>query len=423
MSIFQICRAFRSHDRDKWRVASVELIDLISRNVSVAELAEIADSIAHSGSIVDLSDSVYGDVPSTGGPASLSTLLSPVLLASCGVRVPKISATGSVAGSIDTLAMLPGFRESLSNEEFLALLESIGIAHIVPTEDFCPADSVLIDARRQRDQMANPALAAVSLLAKKVAVKGASALFDVRVGLTGNVGHSPEEARSAAQLFHDVARELNLEIGTALTDNDSFPSTALGRLESLDLLIQMLRGNPMDNELDSAHLDTCISLAAAALELATKADTADSQIAVKGALRSGVAYQLFLRHLRAQGASEAALDQAISERARQRVESFASEAAGYWRPPPLLKAKDWIKQNQQRGPLDIEHQIGYRLSASPGQWVEKGDVVAEVRIPTNRDLAPPSWLAGRVEEHPISANRGLLSLKLGQQEWRLITHS
>jgi thymidine phosphorylase len=415
-----IASAFRSGGSAEWQEAAEQLVNLVSTSdPSSADLAEFAASIADSGERLRLPlNASYCDVPSTGGPGSLSTLLSPLLLASCGVRVPKISAAGSVAGGIDTLAILSGFRSKLSSREFVRLVTDVGIAHITQTSAFCPADAVLISVRKRHDLMANPALAAVSLLAKKMAVKGCSALFDFRAGPTGNVGDTLDEAIQAAELFQDVADVLGVRMGAAVTDNRTFPSTSLGRLESLDLMTSLLRQDRATVQTDLAHLETCVALAAAALEVSMDMSAAKAEAAVKATLESGAAYRLFLKHLSAQGVSEASLDRAIEVRSLQRVELFLAPSTGYWTPPTLPAAKKWIKKQQQKS-LNPSDQVGYRLRVLPGQWVESGEVVAEVRAPKlAKAVTTPAWLGGTVEAAPAPKNEGVIAVRLGRSAWR-----
>lgn len=418
--IKSICDQFKSDDPTPWRSASEQLIELVTdRQLAVAELAAVAISIAESGTRVNLPEGRrYADVPSTGGPASLSTLLCPILLAAAGVSVPKISATGSVAGGIDTLALVPGYRESLKDDEFVGLVANIGIAHTVQTTSFCPADAVLLKVRRERGLMGNPELAAVSLLAKKVAVPGCGAAFDFRLGDTGNIGSTLQEGRRAADLFHEVASVLGITIGTILTDNRTFPCSALGRLESLELLMSVLDGVTPQMELDEQHLSTCVRLAAEAVQL-SGGDAATAISEMKGLVESGKARELLLKHLSAQGGSAAGLRGTLRLRSQQPVRELVADASGFWQPPALLDASKWIKKEQRVTGSAPDQQIGLRLKISPGAEVRRGDVVAEVRCPSaSREFSVPIWLSGLVTPSPSGSNVGILGARSSNQDWR-----
>ncbi len=414
-----ISRAFRSHSQSEWEVGAERLCEFVQQgDLSIDEISELTRAIADSGEVVRLSAGNYCDIPSTGGPGSLTTLLAPILLASSGARVPKISATGSVAGGIDVLAMIPGFRSSLSVERFRSLTNGVGIAHIKQTDRFCPADAVLIDVRRNRGLMRHVSLAAISLLAKKLAVQGSRALFDFRMGITGNIGDTPSAAVDAAELFFAVAEQLGLEVGVAITDNLSFPSSALGRLESLDLLVQCLRGDAALRLLDTSHRDVCVLLAEAGLELVGGEAKPDAYGTVGLSLRSGAAYELFVEHLSAQGSSEDALLRTLGERLLQQELPICIRSSGYWKPPDLSRARDWIKAAQRPLGSAAADQVGYRLSVSPGEWVDSGSQVATVRLPRGASVDMPTWLEGRVDDAPCRPNAGVIAMRLGHGRWR-----
>ncbi len=65
----------------------------------------------------ELCADLVADVASTGGPSSLSTLLSPLFLRAGGAVVPKLGVPGRPAGGIDCLAQIPGYRTELSAQE------------------------------------------------------------------------------------------------------------------------------------------------------------------------------------------------------------------------------------------------------------------------------------------------------------------
>ncbi|MDP9069227.1 MAG: hypothetical protein M3N53_12895 [Actinomycetota bacterium] len=84
---------------------------------------------------------------------------------------------------------------------------------------------------------------------------------------------------------------------------------------------------------------------------------------------AGAAYELLLTHVSAEGASAESLEEALDERGRQEVKVFEAPARGFWEPPALADAKNWIKGQQFGRDLSAKAQVGYRLKATPGQWV------------------------------------------------------
>ncbi len=390
MNFTNALSAYVSADPARFDEASDVIVRHAERSaLSEAEAADLAIAIADSGSKVAIPAELrpLADVPSTGGPASLTTLLCPLILAAMGVRVPKLSARGSIAGALDTLAIIPRFRTRLTGAAFIQALSTAGIAHAEAEADFCPADKSLIAARRRAGLMANPALAAASLLAKKLAVPGTHAAFDFRVGATGNIGPNAERAHAAAKFFLRVSERIGLRISITLTDNSTFPCSALGRLESLDLLWHILQARPPRTRLDERHVDTCIKIAARAYLLAIPGHSESAAAdRARDLLASGAIRAVFIRHLQTQGATVEGLNEVMSARAAQRVWTVTADRGGYWAAPDLALTKSVFKSAQsllerEGGPSEAHRQLGVRLLVDAGESVARGQPVLEVRYP------------------------------------------
>jgi thymidine phosphorylase len=260
--------------------------------------------------------------------------------------------------------------------------------------------------------MSNPSLAAASLLAKKLAVPRTAAFLDFRVGEAGNLGADFSAATRAAELFYRVADRLGIKIGIALTDNSSFPCSALGRLESLHLLILSISVNDPLPKIDSQHLATCIELAAHACVL-TRPDTSvdDRREQIQSSLRCGGVKRTFVRHLRAQGSSLEAVERAMDIRDAQQLQTLYAQRSGFWYPPSLARVSDWFKSTQRAIVRDhpitasAERQLGFRLLVTPGEPVDDNQPVAELRIPRRVGFGEvPEFLSGLVTERPVEAS-------------------
>jgi thymidine phosphorylase len=128
---------------------------------------------------------------------------------------------------------------------------------------------------------------------------------------------------------------------------------------------------------------------------------------VNAGLGSGAAWQLFLEHLKAQGTSEAALDEALSfAEMRSRSEIVAGKD-GYWYPPDLDRSKEWIKEavkNIQSREKALEP--GLRILAEPFSKVVSGQPLVEIMIPEEQgDLQIPEFLSGSIADAAPEARR------------------
>ena len=347
----------------------------------------------------------------------MSTLVCPVLLATTGLFVPKLAVSGSVAGGIDTMAVIPGFDSKIGGEKFIEILRCANIAHAEPSANFCPADRSLVKARRERGMMANSGLAAASLLGKKLAIPGTAALFDFRVGPEGNIGRDVHEAEQAEEMFLKVGASLGIHVATIKTDNRVFPCSALGRLESLDLLWGILNNSNRLLSLDQIHMQTCCALATEARRLVNgRLDTTSSNQELLRLLSSGAMLKTFDTHLEVQGASVDGLTEVLEIYSQQVVFPFYSRGRGYWSPPDLGLAKNWVKREQKRAQEqrrslgnDPRVQVGLRLIRAPGDFVQEGETVVEVRYPAGfSPLAVPQDFAGGIVDHPIASIKQIL---------------
>ena len=87
------------------------------------EVFDLTDIFINSGIKLDLSvvDGVKVDKHSTGGVGDKTTLVVAPICASLGVKVPKMSGRGLgfTGGTIDKLESIPGFRVTLTLDEFM----------------------------------------------------------------------------------------------------------------------------------------------------------------------------------------------------------------------------------------------------------------------------------------------------------------
>lgn len=244
----------------------------VAREISPSpeDVASLAEQLAASGERLRWPAGSVGagaaDVASTGGPASLSTLLAPLALRALGIPVVKLAVSGRPAGAIDSLGSLSGYRVRLSPDQVHETLDASGYAHFLADDRFAPLDAALFAFRRRVGAVAVPALAAASLLSKKIAVGLARVGLDVRVGPHGNFGTTREEARANSLLFCHAADLLGVE-ATAFLSSAEIPAQPwIGRGESLVALATVV--DAIDPTLAAsegwlaAHSTTCLRMAA-----------------------------------------------------------------------------------------------------------------------------------------------------------------
>src|SRR5574338_1666741 len=103
---------------------------ILLRGMSRAETHRWTAAMIDSGIRMDFTDLPRPTVDkhSTGGVGDKVTLPLAPLVAACGAAVPQLSGRGlgHTGGTLDKLESIPGWRASLSNDEMMRQLESVG---------------------------------------------------------------------------------------------------------------------------------------------------------------------------------------------------------------------------------------------------------------------------------------------------------
>ncbi len=150
------------------------------------EMAALADSMLHSGDVLDLSaiPGIKIDKHSTGGIGDkISLILSPVMGA-LGVDVPMISGRGLgfTGGTLDKLEAIPGFNVNMSTEDFIKQVQEHHIAIISASGEVAPADRKLYALRDVTATVESIPLIASSIMSKKISSGINALVLDVKTG-------------------------------------------------------------------------------------------------------------------------------------------------------------------------------------------------------------------------------------------------
>ena len=232
------------------------------------------------------------DKHSTGGVGDKITLPLAPLVAACGAAVPQLSGRGlgHTGGTLDKLESIPGWRATLSYDDYAAQLRDVGAVVCAAGDDLAPADRKLYALRDVTGTVESIPLIASSIMSKKIA-EGADALvLDVKVGS----GAFMKDAGSAGLLAREMVR-----LGTAhgvrtvalLTAMDTPLGRAVGNaLEVAEAVEVLAGGGPSD------VVELTLTLAR---EMLTAAGLPDADPA--GALRDGRAMDVWRAMIAAQG--------------------------------------------------------------------------------------------------------------------------
>ena len=130
---------------------SALLMAILINDMTNDEIYSLTNYMALSGKMLDLSPLGPNvvDKHSTGGVGDKTTLIISPIVASCGVKVAKMSGRGlgHTGGTIDKLESIPSFDVSLTEEEFINQINDINVAITSQTEDVAVADKKIYALR------------------------------------------------------------------------------------------------------------------------------------------------------------------------------------------------------------------------------------------------------------------------------------
>ncbi|HVX54369.1 thymidine phosphorylase, partial [Nocardioides sp.] len=159
---------------------------ILLRGMSRREIARWTTAMIETGERMSFAalSRPTADKHSTGGVGDKITLPLAPLVAACGVAVPQLSGRGlgHTGGTLDKLESIPGWRATLSNEEMLAQLESVGAVICAAGAGLAPADKKLYALRDVTGTVEAIPLIASSIMSKKIAEGTGALVLDVKVG-------------------------------------------------------------------------------------------------------------------------------------------------------------------------------------------------------------------------------------------------
>ena len=275
------------------------LMAICLRGMTDQETLDLTDIFIRSGEVLDLSevDGITVDKHSTGGVGDKTTLIVASIVASLGLKVPKMSGRGlgHTGGTIDKLESIPGFRVNLSREEFIHQLNTIGVAIISQTAHLAPLDKKVYALRDVTGTVESIPLIASSIMSKKIASGADKIVLDVKVG-KGALLKTQEEAIEISRLMKKIGHHYQKDVDTMITYMDIPLGTSIGNaLEILEVM------RILSNEENNYLVALSKALAAKMVQLGLGISIQDASIRVEDSLKSGKAYKKFMELIEAQG--------------------------------------------------------------------------------------------------------------------------
>ena len=347
------------------------------QSMTPAETAALTDAMARSGDTVDLS--CFGDLSvdkhSTGGVGDKTTLIVAPLAASHGCKVAKMSGRGQghTGGTVDKLESIPGYKTTLTGEEFLSQVTDIGVAVIGQSGNLAPADKKLYALRDVTATVDSIPLIASSIMSKKLAAGSHSIVLDVKFG-SGAFMKTEEDAAALARAMVDIGTECGRNVTAVLTNMDIPLGCGIGNALEVAEAMQVLRGEGPD---DLRRVSLVLAAHMVSLSLGITVD--EAMVRVEDALDNGRAWNTFCRWITAQGGDPLVCEDPSRMKQSSLIREVRAPRSGYiihMNTEKIGEAAVVLGAGRVRKEDDIDPAAGLRILKKTGDLVHEGDALA-----------------------------------------------
>ncbi len=365
---------------------SAFLMAVCINGMSDSEIAVLTDAMAKSGDSVDLSyiEGIKVDKHSSGGVGDKTTLVVAPMAAACGLPVAKMSGRGLgfSGGTIDKLESIPGFRTSLSEEEFIRFIKRDKIALMGQTKNVAPADKKLYALRDVTGTVPSIPLIAASIMSKKLACGSDSIVLDVKCG-SGAFMKSLDDAVLLAQKMVTIGERNGRRVYGIVTNMDQPLGNAVGNALEVKEAVETLKGKgPKD------FTELCYIIGSYMLVAGEKAkDTDEARKMLEASVSDGSALEKFRRFVENQGGDPSITENygllpsaAVKKVLISPCEGVISYIDGEKTGAAAVSAKAGRLSKTDK----IDFGSGFVLLAKIGDMVEKGQPLAEIYAPDEK---------------------------------------
>lgn len=357
------------------------------KGMTFEECTALTLAMVDSGAKIDLSD-IPGskvDKHSTGGVGDKTSLVLLPLVAAAGGTVAKMSGRGlgHTGGTIDKLESIPGFRTDLSQDEFVKQVSRIGIAIMGQTKSLVPADKKLYALRDLTATVESIPLIASSIVSKKLAAGADAVVLDVKYG-DGAFMHDYENALDLARTMVEIGDRAGRRFKAVLSDMNQPLGLAIGNSLEIAEAIATLKG-----EGPSDLTKLCLTLGGLMLFLAGLSDTPElGEETLQKTLASGAALAKFRELIEAQGGNANVVEEPALLPTAPVIRKVEAPCDGW------IKRIDCralgltaMELGAGRNRLEdvIRPEVGLKLHAKVGDYLKKGEVLAEIHALKDAD--------------------------------------
>ena len=355
------------------------LMAILLNDMTNEEIYSLTKYMALSGEKLDLSPlgTNVVDKHSTGGVGDKTTLIISPIVASCGVKVAKMSGKGlgHTGGTIDKLESIPGFIVNLTKEEFLNQVNTINVAITSQTEDIALADKKIYALRDVTGTVESIPLIASSIMSKKIALGAKKLVLDIKVG-SGALIKNLSDARRLARLMKAIGENSGIEVICILT-NMSIPlGNNIGNSLEVEEAIDILK-----NHKQGKLTDLCIELSSYMVSLGLNITYEEAKEKVLTNLENGTAYNKFLELIKYQHGDITKLPQSFNKfEIKSMTSGYLTNIDAY----KLGILGMHLGAGRQNKEDKIDYSAGIIVHKNINDYINVGDVI--MTLYTNKDI-------------------------------------
>ena len=346
------------------------LMAICTKGMTDNEIISLTKYMTDSGEKLDLSNLGENvvDKHSTGGVGDKTTLIIGPIVASCGVKVAKMSGRGlgHTGGTIDKLESIPDFKSNLTTEEFIKQVSSVGFADICQNNELAPADKKIYALRDVTGTVESTALIASSIMSKKIASGAKKLVIDVKVG-KGALIKTIEDASKLAKLMIKIGEKNKIKVICVLTNMNIPLGNNIGNTLEIEEAIDILK-----NGKKSPLRDLCIELSSQMVSLGLNITYEKAKKTVIENIDNGNAYNKFKDFIKAQGGKISKLPKGTTKY------DIKSPKVGYLNNIDALElGKLSMQLGAGREKLEdiIDPTAGIIIRKNIGDYVKRGDIL------------------------------------------------
>lgn len=359
---------------------SAMMMAIYFQGMTEEETLYLTLAMQHSGDVLDLSaiSGIKVDKHSTGGVGDKTSLALAPMVAACGIKVAKMSGRGlgHTGGTIDKLESFPGFSTEISTEKFFENVEKNGIAIMGQTKDLAPADKKLYALRDVTATVDNMSLIASSIMSKKLAAGADAIVLDVKTG-SGAFMKAETDAFALAKEMVKIGKNAGKETVAVVSDMDQPLGEAVGNILEVKEAIATLKGNgPKDFETLCLTLGSLMLVAGKAAENEEQAEKMLREV-----IENGKALEKLAQFIQSQGGDASYVYEPEKFDQASIIEDVIAPESGYIctiNCEEIGNCSLVLGGGRETKESDIDLAVGLILKKKKGDYVKKGDVLAQI---------------------------------------------